>query len=228
MKDSKTLWKISFQKSLPVFFSYIFLGAAYGILMNEAGFAWYWSAVISLFIYTGAYQFVLITFLSAMTPIPTVVLTALLMSSRQTFYSLTFLKDFNEMGKLKWFMVHTLTDESYALDCTLADDENKHELMWRMALECWMYWFAGTMLGALLGGLLTFDTTGIDFCMTALFVIIMIDQWEAAKDHKPAVIGILAGVISLAIIGKDGFILPALLISCIALLLNRKRMEESV
>ena len=106
--------KYAFIKSIPIMCSYIFVSMAYGIMMEDAGFKWYYSLLVSLTVYTGAFQFVLITFLSSGVSIITVALTALLMNSRQSFYSLTFLEDFKKMGTRMLYMIHTMTDETYA------------------------------------------------------------------------------------------------------------------
>ena len=228
MLDKQIIRK-AFIKSIPVLCSYIFLGIAYGITMHSVGFNWYWSLLISLIVYTGAFQFVLITFLSNGVSLVTLIVTALLMNSRQSFYALTFLKDFNAMGRRKLFMIHSLTDETYAVDCTLMylPKEERHPLMFWVALFNWIYWNTGSMLGGIIGGLLPFDLEGIDFCMTSLFVIIFVDQWERMKDHKPAICGLTVGVLCLLVFGQGSFMLPALLISSILLILS-DRMKNGI
>lgn len=179
--------KYAFIKSIPIMCSYIFVSMAYGIMMEDAGFKWYYSLLVSLTVYTGAFQFVLITFLSSGASIITVALTALLMNSRQSFYSLTFLEDFKKMGKRMLYMIHTMTDETYAVNCTLElPQKEKEDTMFLVAFFSRCYWMIGSVLGGMLGQLIPWDMEGIDFCMTALFVIIFIDQWEKADRHTPA------------------------------------------
>lgn len=179
MKISKETWKLAFVKSLPIMCSYFFLGAAYGIMMEETGFPWYVALLLSMTVYTGAFQFVLITFLSTGASLLTIAITALLMNSRQSFYSLTFLNDFKRMGKRKLYMIHSLTDETYAVNCTLElPRKEKEDTMFGVALLSHCYWMAATVAGAVLGQLIPFELEGIDFCMTALFVIIFMDQWK--------------------------------------------------
>lgn len=150
------------------------------------------------------------------------------MNSRQSFYSLTFLQDFKAMGTAKWYMIHTITDETYAVNCTLSpEDPNRRQVMFFVALFSRIYWMAGTILGSLFGQLLGQIPDGIDFCMTALFVIIFIDQWEKTRNHVPALIGLGTGIICLLFFGKSNFILPALIIaSGILLLWQRKEKNE--
>lgn len=219
----------AFIKSIPILCSYIFLGAVYGIMMYKAGYSWLVTLLISCFIYTGAFQFVLIAFLSNHTPLATVALTALLMNSRQIFYSLTFVGDFNRMGRKRLYMIHSMTDETYAVNCSMSDlsGEKRRGIMFPLAVMCHIYWMLGSMLGILAGMLLGgLSLDGIDFCMSALFVIIAIDQWEKAKDHRPAVIGFLAGLICLLIFGKTNFMLPALLIVSAVLLFSKSTGAE--
>ena len=209
---------------LPIFCSYVFVSMAYGMMMASAGFHWYDSLLVSLTVYTGAFQFVLITFLSSGASLITIALTALLMNSRQSFYSLTFLKEFKQMGRRKLYMIHTMTDETYAVNCTLdLPKKEKEDTMFLVALFSRCYWIVGSVLGGILGQIIPFDLTGIDFCMTALFLIIFIDQWEKAEKHTPALTGLGIGILCLLIFGENRFMLPALLmVSALLLLFQRK------
>lgn len=228
MKISKETWKLAFVKSLPIMCSYFFLGAAYGIMMEETGFPWYVALLLSMTVYTGAFQFVLITFLSTGASLLTIAITALLMNSRQSFYSLTFLNDFKRMGKRKLYMIHSLTDETYAVNCTLElPRKEKEDTMFGVALLSHCYWMAATVVGAVLGQLIPFELEGIDFCMTALFVIIFMDQWKKASSHIPALAGLTCGIVCLLIFGQSSFILPALLlVSGILFFAGRKEATE--
>ena len=221
---SSTTLKTAFVKSSPIFCSYVFVSMAYGMMMASAGFPWYDSLLVSLTVYTGAFQFVLITFLSSGASLITIALTALLMNSRQSFYSITFLKEFKQMGRRKLYMIHTMTDETYAVNCTLdLPKKEKEDTMFLVALFSRCYWIVGSVLGGILGQIIPFDLTGLDFCMTALFLIIFIDQWEKAEKHTLALTGLGIGVICLLIFGENRFMLPALLIvSALLLLFQRK------
>lgn len=220
--------KIAFVKSIPILCSYFFVSIAYGIMMQNSGFSWFYSLLISMTVYTGAFQFVLITFLSSGASLITVGLTALFMNSRQTFYSLSFVKDFKNMGKRMLYMIHTMTDETYAVNCTLnMPEKEKQDTMFYVALFSRFYWMIGTVLGSVAGQLIPFELEGIDFCMTALFVIIFIDQWEKTKNHKPALIGIVISIICLILFGKQNFMMITfILISGILMVISSK--ERSI
>lgn len=219
--------KKAFVKSIPIMCSYLFVSMAYGIMMEEAGFHWYYSLLVSMTVYTGAFQFVLITFLSSGASILTIAVTAFLMNSRQTFYSLTFVEEFCKMGKKLPYMIHTMTDETYAVNCTLEPDEkDKSAIMFFVAFFSRFYWMIGAVVGGMLGQLIPFELEGIDFCMTALFVIIFIDQWEKNKSHLPAVVGLVVSVICLLLFGQGRFMLPALIIVSGILLLWKSSGNE--
>ena len=161
MNPKKEAFRKAFIASVPILCSYLFLGMAYGILMQEAGFGWAASLLTSAVVYTGAFQFVLITFLSSGASILTIAVTALFMNSRQSFYALTFLNDFKQMGRRKLYMIHALTDETYAVNCTLENlpPEERRETMFYLAVLSHFYWTAASVLGGMLGQIIPFDMT---------------------------------------------------------------------
>ncbi len=250
--SKKQILQLAFTKSIPVMCSYIFLSIAYGLMMQNAGLGWFYSLFASAFVYTGAFQFVLITFLSTGASLATVLLTALLMNSRQIFYAITFLPEFKKTGKRLPYMIHSLTDETFAVNCALTlTGKEKRDTMFVLALLCQGYWIIGSVIGSILGQLIPFDLEGIDFCMTALFLIIFTDQWEKAQAamkekeqqvhsspqgsrtgshfsdfldaHFPALLGLALGLVCLLLFGSGRFMLPALLITSGILLLWQQR-----
>lgn len=225
--NKKELFIKSFIASLPILCSYLFVSMAYGMMMEEAGFGWYVSLLISMTVYTGAFQFVLITFLSSGASLFTIGMTALLMNSRQTFYSLSFVEEFKSMGRRKLYMIHTMTDETYAVNCSLElQGKDKQQAMFWVAFLSRCYWMIGAVIGGVMGQLIPFELEGIEFCMTALFVIIFLDQWEKTKDHRPALIGLGAGIGCLLIFQQNNFMLPALLLASGLLFWEQRRIEK--
>ena len=226
-ENLRTIRKEAFIKTIPIMCSYFFIGTAYGMMMENAGFAWYYSLLASAAVYTGAFQFLLITLLSSGASIITITLAALLMNSRHTFYSISFIDEFRSMGKRKLFMIRTMTDETYALNCSVPKDApNRGELLYRIALYSRCYWIFASAAGGIIGQLIPYDLTGIDFCMTALFVILFINQWEEAKDHRPALLGLVVALVCLFVFGSGSFMLPALLITSALLILLIKQDER--
>ena len=225
--NNRQVIKTAFLKSVPILCSYLFVSMAYGMMMENAGFHWYYSLLASMTIYTGAFQFVLISFLSSSASIVTIAVTALLMNSRQTFYSVSFLDTFRSMGKKKLYMIHTMTDETYAVNCSLENTEARKEIIFWIAFFSRCYWMIGAVLGGVIGRLLPFDLEGIDFCMTALFVIIFLEQWEKTDQHFPSLSGFFVAVICLLVFGQRAFMLPALiLMSGILIFWNERNQKE--
>lgn len=147
IKDNKTL-KAAIIKSIPIMCSYFFVSMAYGMMMQEAGLGWYYSLFTSLTVYTGAFQFVLITFLSSGASFLTIAVTALLMNSRQIFYSITFVEDFKRMGRRLPYMIHTMTDETYAVNCTVKEQgKERYDMMFYVALTARISWMVGAVVG---------------------------------------------------------------------------------
>lgn len=216
----------AFKKSMPVFFGYLFLGIAFAITMCDAGFGAGWAILSSVVIYAGSMQFAMVGLLSAGTGLGTIAVMTLLINSRHLFYGLSFVEKFKQMKQYP-YMVFSLTDETYSVLCSVDQMEgaNAAKSMFWIALFDHSYWILGTVVGTILGNTLPFNTTGIDFTMTALFVTIFIDQWRGAKSHIPAVTAIISGVFYLILLGPDGFLLPSIGTTVCILLLTRSKIQ---
>ena len=216
-------------KSLPVMCGYVFLGIAFGIVLQQAGYNAIWAFAISLFVYAGSMQFVMVPLLAGAASPVTMAVTTLFVNSRHLFYGLSFVESFKEM-KPRLYMIFSLTDETYSVLCSCKNEnpeENHHKAWFLISLLDQCYWIAGSIIGALLGQVLPFDFTGIDFSMTALFVVILIEQIlsNPSKARLSAVTGLAAGAVCLLIFGSDRFLLPALLITvlCVTLYTTTER-----
>ena len=187
-----------------------------------------WALLISGIVYAGSMQFVLVGLLGGgFASLASVALTTLSVNSRHLFYGLSFLDTFRQMGRAKPYMIFSLSDETYSLQCSVQIPEQlnaNRTRLWISALDQG-YWVAGSVAGAALGSVLPFDLTGIDFAMTALFVVIFVDQWRAAKSHLPAVAGLVFGLVWLLVLGPDRFLLPALVCTVLALAACRGRLD---
>lgn len=215
------------EKTLPVLFGYLFLGIAFGVLLQQAGYGVGWALAISSCVYAGSIQFVMVGFLSGGAGFASIALMTLLINSRHLFYGLSFIEKFRRMGKLRPYLIFSLTDETYSLLCSLKmpPELDEREVFFTISLLDQLYWVAGSVLGSVLGSLIPFDTTGIDFAMTALFVVIFVEQWLEAKSRLPAVIGLVSSVLCLLLVGPEHFILPALLVTVTVLLLCKNRLQ---
>lgn len=214
------LWREAFQRTVPVMCGYLVVGVAFGLLLEDAGYGVLWAFLISCVVYAGSMQFVLVSFLTGSLSFLSMALTTLAVNCRHLFYGLSFLDEFQQMGAKKPYMIFSLTDETYSLLCSMKGEErpDKAKLSFLMSLFDQSYWVAGSVLGSLAGNLIPFDLTGIDFAMTALFVVIFLEQWLSNGGRRSALIGLGCGVASLLLLGPDGFLLPAL-VSSVALLL---------
>ncbi len=221
----KSNLRFAFFQTIPVLLGYLFLGVAFGLLVQRAGYPFWWAFLASLLIYAGSMQFVMIGFLTGGVSLLSAALTTLSVNSRHVFYGLSFLDTFRGMGKAYPYMIFSLTDETYSLLCSVKIPSqlagNKVRLY--IALLDQGYWLFGSLVGVLLGEVIAFNSTGVEFAMTALFVVIFLEQWRSAESHSPAVIGFGCGMICLVVLGPQRFLLPALLLTVALLLLFRQK-----
>lgn len=217
----------AFPKTVPVLVGYLFLGTAYGILMNINGYSVLWAVLLSLLVYAGSLQYVGIHLLvSAVSPLAALLM-ALMINARHLFYGISMLEKYRSVTKFKPYLIFALTDETFSVLCNeqVPDGINKDWVYLWISLLDQSYWICGTLLGAVLGDFITFDTAGLDFALTALFVVIFTDQWKSQKNHMPALTGIATSIICLVIWGADGFIIPAM-ISILAVLTIKYMLQK--
>ena len=203
--------------TIPVMCGYLFLGVAFGATLAQAGFCAPWALLISGCVYAGSLQFVMVPFLVSGAPLLTVGLIALMVNARHIFYGVSFIERFRRMGALRPYMIFSLTDETYSVFCGMKGEESDG-VMLRVAVYDHFYWVAGSVCGALLAQGLPFDLTGIDYSMTALFIVICLERVMNKADRLPAMIGGACAFLCLIVLGPDAFLAPALL-ACAALLL---------
>ena len=227
----KKAFQYALVRSIPVMLGYIFLGIAFGLVLQKAGLGPGWAFLISLVVYAGSMQFALVGILTSGLGFVTTAVMTLFINSRHAFYGLTFIERFKKFKKAYPYMVFSLTDETYSLLCSMPRPEDFTDRQWDMAfffvsLLDHAYWIIGSVIGAGAGQLIPFDSTGIDFAMTALFVVIAVDQWKHARTYMPAVTGFVCGFLFLALVRSANFILPALAATVCVLLLSRKTIEK--
>ncbi len=214
--------KAAFPRTIPVMAGYLFLGTAFGIVLRAKGFGPLWALAMSLFIYAGSMQFVAAGLMAAAFSPLTALIMTLLVNARHLFYGLSMLEPFEKMGWRKPYMVFSLTDETYALLSGMEPPKTAadYDAFFCISLFNQAYWVIGSLIGSLAGEWLVFDTDGIAFAMTALFLVIFVEQWlgvekeKAVKNlflaHGPALIGVCVSIVSLAIFGPDNFLIPAM------------------
>ena len=220
-------FRFAFTQSIPVMLGYIFLGIAFGLMLQDAGYSFWWAFLCSVCIYAGSMQFVLVTLLTGGVSLLYAAVMTLFINGRHLFYGLSFIEKFQRMGKFYPYMIFSLTDETYSVLCGLKvpEEMNEKRISFMIALLDHWYWIIGSVLGAVIGQLITFNTTGVDFSMTALFVVIVINQWMDSKEHRPAIVGAVIGILCLFIFGADKFLLPALTLIALVLIGVRNKWD---
>ena len=225
--NQKTL-AAAFPVTVPVLMGYLAIGMAFGLMLQSIGYGVGWAALMSLAIYAGSGQYLGVSLLAAGAPLAQTAFLTLMVNFRHLVYGLSMLEKFRGMGFRKFYMIFSLTDETYALLSSAKAPEGveEHDFFFTVALLDQSYWVLGSVIGSLLGSALGFNTTGVDFAMTALFLVIAVGQWKAAGSHLPALLGGAATVASLLLVGAEDMLLPALAIIVIALTLLRPRLED--
>ena len=202
--------RTAFLDTVPVMAGYVFLGFGFGILLNESGYGALWSLAMSLFIYAGSMQYVAISLISGGTGLLTVALTTLMVNARHLFYGISMVDAYSGAGSKKPYLIFALTDETYSLVCGEKKEDKSYYLF--VSLFNHIYWISGSVLGAVIGSFLTFDTKGIDFALTALFITVFVEQWLSSEDHKSALIGVLSSVACLIVFKSENFLIPSMLL----------------
>lgn len=221
--------RYAFPRTVPVMVGYLFLGAAYGILMNVNGYGVWWTLAISIFVYAGSLQYLGVTMLAAAVHPLTAFFMSLMLNARHLFYGISMLVQYGKVKKHKPYLIFGLTDETFSVVCHEQAPKklDQDQVYFWITLLDQVYWVTGSVLGAIAGGFITFDTQGLDFALTALFVVIFTDQWKQREGHSSAVIGVLASVLCLMIWGADAFIVPAMILILLVLTVDYKRTEKA-
>ena len=228
MKVRKRDVAAALRTSLPIMVTFLVLGFGYGILLQKHGFGWIWALLSGIIIFSGTAQFVSISMLSGGSVIMAAV-TALMVSARHIFFSISMIGRYRTEGRRKWYLFYSLCDETYAMLSRDDEPEGVNKSAYRLLVSLFdqSAWVFGSVLGSLAGSLLAFDSTGIDFAMTALFTTVFIQQWLDSRCHIPAVLGLAATFACRLLFGRDLFLIPAMIIILGTLIVMRRKIEEA-
>lgn len=228
MMDYKEAFKKAFPYTVPVLTGYLFIGIAFGVMYAEKGYSAWWAVLMSVLVYAGSGQYLAVQFFTPGISFFQVIFMTLMVNIRHIFYGLSLLEKFNKMGKKRWYMIFGLTDETYSLLCTTKVPEgvDEEKFLFAIALLDQCYWIIGSWIGGVLKSVLPFNAEGIEFAMTALFVVIFVEQWMEKKNRIPAVIGVISALLCLQVFGSGNFVLPTMILSIFVLFTARKRLEE--
>lgn len=226
----KRILKKVFPQTIPVLAGYLFLGIAFGLMLQNIGYGPGWAFFMSLFIYAGSGQFLAVELLAAGAALTQVALLTLLLNFRHLFYGLSMIEKYRGVGIRKLYLIFGLTDETYALLTGYRPPIGVSDKNYYLAVTLMnhIYWIIGGVIGAAAGSVIPFDTTGVDFVMTALFAVLVVEKWKANKNHIPAILGFVITIASLCIFGADNFLIPALIVVSFVLLCmqNTLKVEE--
>ena len=224
----KKAFKAAFPYTIPIGIGFLFLGMSYGFMMQSKGFSVWYPFFMSMFIFAGSMEFVTANLLlSAFSPIAAFFL-ALMVNARHLFYGLSMLDKYKNTGWKKFYLIFGMCDESFTVNCTVTppDDVDRGWFMFFVTLLNHFYWFFGSTLGGIFGPFFRFDTTGLDFVMTAMFVVIFMEQWLKEKHHASEWVGLLASVGCLLLFGADNFLIPTMVCILAALSALRRPLEK--
>ena len=220
-------FRAAFPATVPVLMGYLAIGMAFGLMLEAIGYNFIWAFFMSVTIYAGSGQYLGVELLGTAAALGSVALLTFIINFRHLVYGLSMLEKFKGMGLRKLYMIFSLTDETYALlsSARVPERVDPHAYYFAIALLDQSYWILGSVLGSVAGALIGFDTTGIDFAMTALFLVIAVDQWQTYRSHLPVLLGSGVTVVSLALLGPDAMLIPALCVIVVSLLLLRTRLD---
>ncbi|MBD5472910.1 MAG: azaleucine resistance protein AzlC [Lachnospiraceae bacterium] len=226
----KKAFKTAFPHTIPIFAGFWFLGMTYGIYMNVSGFSFWYPMLMSLTIFAGSMEFVAVNLLlGAFNPLQAFAMT-LMINARHLFYGISMLDKYRGTGWKKFYLIFGMCDESFSINYTaeIPEDTDRGWFMFFVTLLNQFYWFFGATLGGIFGSLIHFNTEGLDFVMTAMFVVIFLEQWLKEKNHVSAMIGVVLSLICLVAFGADDFMIPSMIAIFAALTLMRGRLEGGV
>jgi len=225
VKQKIKAFKAALPHTIPILAGFIFLGIAYGILMNSKGFSVWWTILMSSVIFAGSMEFVAASILTANTFTPLYALfITLMVNARHLFYGISMLEKFKGTGKKKPYLIFGMCDETFSIHCSTEPPEgvDKGWFMFFVTLLNHIYWVLGATLGGIFGAYISFNIKGIEFVMTALFIVIFVEQWKAQQNHTSAIVGIAVSAICLLIFGANNFILPAMALIFLTLTMMQK------
>lgn len=217
----------AFKITIPVLFGYLSIGIPFGLMVVNAGYPWYLAPIMSITMYAGAGQYVAVGLFSAGTSLSAIIITMLMVNIRHIVYGLSLIEPFKSVGKWKPYLIFSLTDETYALltSCSCPKGVNQGHFFGTIALFNQIYWIIGGIIGAIAGTLIKFPLDGIDFALTALFIVLLIDQLKKTKDPIPPIIGGVCSVIAFIIFGPSNMLIAALAFGIALIMLLKKPLE---
>lgn len=229
MGEYKKAMRRAFPYTIPVLAGYLFIGAAFGVMFADKGYNVLWAVLMSVVVYAGSGQYLATNFFVPGISILQAVFLTLMVNIRHVFYGLSLVDRYNRFGRKRWYLIFGMTDETYSLICTtgVPDDVDEEKFLLSITLLNQLYWIIGTAIGSLTATVIAFDSTGIEFAMTALFIVMFMELWYRRSNRPAELIGMLSAVLCLALFGAANFVLPTMVLMVAVILLGRKRLDRT-
>ena len=230
MRGYRKAFRKAFPYTIPVLTGYLFIGIAFGVMYAEKGYSFLWAILMSVLVYAGSGQYLAVNFFVPGISFVQVIFLTFMVNVRHIFYGISLLDKFHKIGIKRWYMIFSLTDETYSLLCTtnVPKDVDEGKFLFAISVLDHLYWVLGSAIGAIAGTVLPINSEGIDFAMTALFVVIFIEQWMERKNRIPELIGVVVAIVALNIFGAAQFVLPAMLAIVAILFVGKKKLDKEV
>ena len=224
-----SIFTAALRASLPVMFGYLPLGMAFGMLFQDLGYPWFFATLMGVFVFAGAAQFMAIGLLAANAGLLEVAVSTLALNSRHIFFGLSLISRYSCRGLKKFYLIFGLTDETYSLITSTPTPSDGEESDYYLAITALNqgYWVIGCTLGALLGRMIEFDTRGMEFALTALFLVLLLEQWNKVRNPFPFALAAACGLGALLLF-KEQMLLISIALSVVLLVLSRRRLETPV
>ncbi|MCH5149108.1 MAG: AzlC family ABC transporter permease [Spirochaetales bacterium] len=226
---SNKCFKAAFRCTVPVMLGYLAIGTAFGLLAVNAGYSWLIALLMSIIIYAGAGQYIAVSMFAQNADFAEIALVTLLVNARHMVYGLSLLDKFRSTKPITPYLIFALTDETYSLltTVTVPDDVNKRDFYFYISMLDHFYWIAGSVIGAWFASIfISFDCTGLSFALTALFMVLLIEQWKQCRSKLPFIIAAIVSVLVLIFISRENMLIFSILISIVVLILLRRRLPS--
>lgn len=228
MGQSVEALKKAFPYTIPVMTGYLFMGAAFGVMFADMGYSVLWAILMSTVVYAGSGQYLAVNFFVPGFSLVQAVVLTIMVNIRHVFYGLSLVGRYNKFGRKRWYTIFGMSDETYSLVCTteVPKDVSDEDFVFSITLLDHLYWILGAALGSILAVTVRFNSQGIEFAMTALFLVMFIELWYRRNNRLPELIGVLSTLVCLIVFGADTFVLPAMLVIIGAIFVFRTRIEK--
>ncbi|MBQ8180015.1 MAG: AzlC family ABC transporter permease [Candidatus Methanomethylophilaceae archaeon] len=217
----------AFPYTVPVLIGYLFIGLAFGVMFAEQGYSVLWAILMSTVVYAGSGQYLAVNFFVPGMSLVQAVFLTVMVNIRHVFYGLSLVERFNRFDWKRWYLIFGMTDETYSLICTtdVPEDVDEETFLLSITFLNQVYWIVGTIIGSVAATVIPFNSEGIEFAMTALFLVLFVEMWMRRSNRFPELLGALAAVVCLLIFGTDGFVLPTMILVMAVLLISRRRLD---